>query len=137
WVDAGGKTHEEVHTVAGGDRKGGLDADCRLTGTGYPSLCGVWEDPAFDPAQPAFYYVRVLENPVCRYSTHLCKEDYGLDPREPELCDEQLDRLKQEDPSRGEDAQFCCSNETTLPIVQPVIQERAWTSPIWFTPEGA
>ena len=136
WVDAGGKTHEEVHHVAGGRLKGGLDEDCNLTGTGHPSLCGVWEDRNFDPSQPAFYYVRVLENPVCRYTTHLCKEDYGLDPREPQECNKKLAELKKKNPLRGEDAQFCCSNETTLPIVQPVIQERAWTSPIWYTPEG-
>ena len=29
---------------------------------------------------------------------------------------------------------MCCSNQTTDTFVQPVIQERAWTSPIWYEP---
>jgi hypothetical protein len=35
---------------------------------GAPELASTWKDPTFKPEQSAFYYVRVLENPVCRYS---------------------------------------------------------------------
>ena len=79
---------------------------CAPEGPGADQLCGVWRDPDFDPARSAVYYARVVENPSCRYSAWQC---LALAPDErPEDCD--------------------------APFMDPVQQERAWTSPIWFTP---
>jgi len=133
WADADGLTHEVVHTVAGGDNDAWVDRTCNPTGAGAADFCKVWEDPDFDPDVPAFYYARVLENPVCRFSTRLCQEEYDVNPLDTD-CENQLKALSISDASAAADAAFCCSNETTGPIVQPIIQERAWTSPIWYTP---
>ena len=69
---------------------------------GSAELNVLWRDSDFDPKQSAFYYVRVLENPICRWSTHDAL------------------RLAQE----------------LKPQVDGEIQERAWSSPIWYTPTG-
>ena len=36
---------------------------------GAPELSATWTDPTFDAKTRAVYYVRVLEDPVCRWST--------------------------------------------------------------------
>ena len=83
WVEDG-RSQEKVFDVACSD---GLEVDaathrcpdneaevdledCSITeGRGAAELRTVWTDPEYDPDQSAFYYVRVLENPTCRWST--------------------------------------------------------------------
>ena len=36
---------------------------------GAAELKAKWRDPEFNPEHRAFYYVRALENPTCRWST--------------------------------------------------------------------
>jgi hypothetical protein len=145
WVDRNGQTQEKVVLVAGdkGNAKkpeAGIDKNtCQARTPGFERLCAVWEDKDFKPEERAFYYARVIEKPVCRYSTHWCRERIGVDPLDLNRCQKDLsammastDPLVVENASRGA---ACCSNQTTFPFVQPVIQERAWTSPIWYDPQ--
>jgi len=44
-------------------------------------LAVVWEDPAYDPAVPAFYYARVLQRPSCRRSDRVTLRG-GLEPED-------------------------------------------------------
>ncbi len=117
WIDSAGTTHEKVFDVAGGDLPAGVDTStCTPTGTGHQSLCTVWHDPEFDASQRAFYYARVLENPTCRWSTYVCNAA-GVDCSVP----------------ANVPAEFatCCN-----PTWPKTIQERAWTSPQWYQPDG-
>ncbi len=118
WVDAAGQSHEKVFDVAGNPPNGDdVDtATCTPSGTGADSLCAVWSDPEFDASQRAFYYARVLESPTCRWSTYMCNAA-GVDCANPATIPTGYDE--------------CCN-----PAVPKTIQERAWSSPIWYHPEG-
>jgi hypothetical protein len=113
WIE-NGKEMAKVYDVACSDGiKAGADGTCAdngasvdiatckvAPGKGAAELSTTWTDPAFDPKVRAVYYVRVLEDPVCRWSTY------------------DAHRLKIDLPR-------------TIPAT---IRERAWTSPIWYTP---
>jgi len=115
WLDARGETHERVWDVALSDgRKIGRDGRAKesvgntvdvstasyTNSIGDVTLAGHWKDPDFDPKEAAFYYVRVLEIPIPRWTTHDAVF-FGIDRPE---------------------------------NVPATIQDRAYTSPIWFTP---
>jgi hypothetical protein len=106
WVQ-NGQPMEQVFLVAGGPNGATVDTTtCTQTGPGSAILCEDWVDPSFDPSQRAFYYARVLENPSCRWSAYDCINVPAAD--RPAGC------------STG--------------ALATAIQERAWTSPIWYRP---
>ena len=135
WVDATGATHEKVFDVAGTPDNGAtVDPDsCAPVGSGHAKLCAVWQDPGFNPAEDAFYYVRVVENPSCRWSTLQCQAA-GVNPFAPNCADQAaaMTEKLQDDGAIGDVYGKCCIDPEQEPFYSPVIQERAWTSPIWY-----
>ncbi len=115
WVE-GGESRERVYEVVGDPASGAqLDLATCTPAPGADQLCRVWRDPDFDAAAPAFYYARVVENPSCRWNTWACNAHH-VDCANPESVPREL--------------AACCD-----PAVPKSIQERAWTSPIWYTPD--
>jgi len=114
WVDADGSTHEKIYDAAWSDgREPGADGKLPAVGNtvdtktasysnsiGAASFSTGWSDPAFEPSQRAYYYIRVIEIPTPRWTTY------------------DAVRFGQE-----------------LPKSQPAsVTQRAYTSPIWYTP---
>lgn len=116
WIDEDGRSKEKVMDVAGNpDNGASVDlSTCQPQGEGFKNLCAVWDDPMFDPKQQAYYYARVVENPSCRWNAHVCVNNQ-VDCSNPESVPEHL--------------QSCCDAS-----VPKTLQERAWTSPIWYSP---
>jgi hypothetical protein len=108
WVDGEGRMHNQVIPIAGSpDGDASVDVTTgKRSGTGHDTLCAVYTDTAFDAAQHAYYYLRAVENPSARWSLHDCLR-IAEDER-PAVC-----------------------NDGSYP---QVIQEMAWTSPIWYRP---
>ena len=112
WTEAG--MQEEVVDVAGAT-VGSVDlGTCSQDDAGWEQLCAVWTDPA-PPDTRAAYYARVLEVPSCRWSQQVCRAA-RVD------CSGSVPKA----------LAGCCS-----PDHQPVIQERAWSSPVWWSPEAS
>ena len=110
WHGKDGIFHERVFEAAG-QADNGADVSrntCAIEGPGATSLCSVWQDPEFDSAQSAVYYARVIENPSCRWNAWQCSALPAGD--RPKEC--------------------------AAPNIPWKIQERAWTSPIWYRPEA-
>ena len=115
WLDNAGQEQEKIFNVVwAGERQLNRDGTLAAVGNtvdittgevdnsiGAAQLSAVWSDPEFNPAQAAFYYVRVLQIPTARHSL--------------------LDAL-----ALGQE--HAANNPDT-------IQERAYTSSIWYTPD--
>lgn len=90
-------------------------ADDDLHGDSFDTATGgclVWTDNAFNPAEAALYYVRVLQEDTWRWSYHDCVALAGS----PEGIAQGLTEAQ-------------CAAEA-----KNTVQERAWTSPIWYEP---
>jgi len=131
WIDAEGVVQTKVFDVAGQADGPEPRPDCSIVTGGRPEqLCVTWTDPELEAARDAYYYVRVLEQPSCRWNTLQCLE-LGV------ACD-QLDAATGTFASETGWAGWegCCDIEGAPGSFTgtnrfDLVQERAWTSPIW------
>jgi len=114
WLDNAGKNHEKVYDVVCSDNRALNNNRCKtavgntvnvknatwVNSIGDTEMVTLWQDPDFDSALKAFYYVRAIEIPTPRWTAY--------------------------DAAYYE---FDVSNK-----VKMTTQERAYTSPIWYTP---
>ena len=116
WLDEDGQSHEKIYDIAWADtERRSIGADGKLTAVGNtvdvtdatwtnsigdPDLTGWWTDPDFNPAEPAFYYTRILEIPTPTWQAY-------------------------------DQVRFGLKMTDDVPMSH---QERAWSSPIWYTP---
>jgi hypothetical protein len=78
--------------------------------------CIFWRDPDFDAKRATLYYARVFEQPTWRWSHYACQSvDAGAGAGD-----------------AGDGGASCATDAGTPNDVK--IRERAWTSPLWFTP---
>ena len=92
WLGKDGKAQERIFDVSvSGGRKIGPDGRCKtpvgstvdVANASYTNTIGAatleayWKDPAFDPTQNAFYYVRVIQIPSPRWTAYDQKR-YGI-----------------------------------------------------------
>ena len=96
WIDTDGQMRNEVRTVAAAD-------------AGAQTLCAVVRDDAFQPGEPAYYYLRALQPPTPRWTSYDCQR--LAEAERPAIC-----------------------SDGSLP---ETVVEMAWTSPIWFRPPAA
>ncbi|MEK9823721.1 MAG: DUF3604 domain-containing protein [Gammaproteobacteria bacterium] len=83
WIEDG-ERQERVYDIAcGGSQLSGTSGkclpngatvylqDCRWdTTVGASELKALWTDPDYSPNEDAFYYVRIVQNPTCRWTTY-------------------------------------------------------------------